>query len=131
MSHEHKTVLMNEQTIIKAMARAMFVSAWVNHEEEHGLTLEAGVDIMDLVPCTPESAVCAAYRLVGKIEQKNGACFMCLFEKTCGDLEHTDKLYRDFGHYVAMEALGHGVSFADDYTDLAFDLPLVEYYLDD
>lgn len=36
---------------------------------------------------------------------------------------------REFGHYLAMQALGHGVSWFDDHARFDLTVPHSEFYL--
>jgi len=116
------------KTIIKAMARAMFVSAWTNREEELGRS-HGGEELMDVAPRAPKRALYEAYRLAGRFEAMNNLCIPALFVKAMiadgimskdwnsADMECAEEKYaREFGHYLAMRALGEGVAWEDDHA---------------
>lgn len=118
--------------ILRYMARAFFASAWANAAEESdkGPSL-SGVEIMDVLPrITDESAYVAARTLCFDMERVNGADIVSLFDRLCaacvgeGDREHTAEM---FGHYAAMQAMGHGVGLDDAFGPKARDTLTVPY----
>lgn len=121
--------------ILNGMARAFFASAWADACDEAGESeiISNGVEIMDVVPDELDpAAVHAASTLRMDMERVNGRGIGELFAhaKTLpadgGDRELTAEL---FGHYCAMQAMGHGVgleSFGDAVRD-AIQVPYVEF----
>lgn len=105
-----------ERTIKTAMARAAFAEAWATEEEESddGMNL-SGVEIFDVMPdeTSAEYLECAN-RLAEAFCQCNGvASLEALYARAASFRveRHADrKLCPElFGHYCAMEAMGHGV----------------------
>lgn len=147
-----------EETVVIAMARAFFVCAWADNEEENGRNYP-GQDLMDVVPETPDKALRFAYKFLGRIEQANDSSIYALVEQaavadgyqqddivqftrenrldtyknaTLRAIEATGgKFVSDFGHYLAMQGLGQGVSWFDDHGRFEIEVPLVEFHLDD
>jgi hypothetical protein len=127
------------ETIIVAMARTLFVSAWSSREEEAKRTYP-GHELMDVAPKTPPEVVLEAYRLAGHIEAANGMALICLFCKAynadhpgCHEeawLSADDDYLRSYGHYLAMGCLGEGASWEDDHIEYGVKLPHWEYHLD-
>lgn len=145
-----------EETVVIAMARAFFVSAWADEQEENGRNYP-GQDLMDVAPETPEYALRFAYKFLGMIEQANDNNIYSLVEQaaaadgyqkddilqftrenrldtyknaTLRAIEATQgKFVSDFGHYLAMQGLGHGVSWFDDHGRFEIEIPLVEFHL--
>ena len=124
------------KTMVDAMGRALFVSAWADRQEERGKALHG--ELMDLAPRTSTEAKRAALRLEGQFQALNvGGLTVLLYKaaKADGMDAYADGFYvspdyaRDFGHYLAMEALGHGVSWFDDHAKFDIKFPHIEFYL--
>jgi hypothetical protein len=120
------------QTIIKAMALAFFASAYADRAEETGNSLRG--EIMDQLPETIDpAAMHAANTLYMDLERINKRPVEYLFRLLCdvckgqGDREHTEDI---FGHYAAMQAMGHGVGLDDAFGRNArqyVQVPYVEF----
>jgi hypothetical protein len=96
-------------------ARAFFASAWADQCDENGPGVGAGVEIMDAMPAEIDpAAIHAARTLRMDVELINGASvsdLMRQIEKAAdGDRPATMEF---FGHYAAMQAMGHGVGLRD------------------
>jgi hypothetical protein len=98
------------------MARAAFADAWATEQEESedGMNL-SGVEIFDVMPDeTPSDYLKCADRLATALCQCNGvASLEALYARASSfrveryaDRKLSPEL---FGHYCAMEAMGHGV----------------------
>jgi hypothetical protein len=135
--------------IVTAMARALFVQAYASQQEElqaegrRAKVAKPGQDWMDVAPPTPQAALFAAHNLCGRFEELNGMEILALFAKALRadradgrpstlDAEalrysdtdpQTPELARLFGHYLAMEAVGHGVSWFDDHERFELKFP--------
>lgn len=133
---------MTHDPIITGMARALFVSAFAAYQEELKAEGEpyaspGGGDWMTVAPETPLHAICAAYRLAGALEQANAMNLWAIYARSCvadgdetiaaGPLWEDDERQRLFGHYIAMQALGHGVSWFDDHASFELVVPSIEY----
>jgi hypothetical protein len=108
--------------IATSIARALFVSAYADHSEDVGKNAPAGSNWYDIAPATPAKAVLEAYRLIGAFEQINGASLLAIFNQACVansvDFQKVpEKFAKDYGFYIAMSSLGHGVSWTDDHND--------------
>lgn len=108
-------------TIANSIARALFVSAYADYSEEVGNSAPAGADWNDIAPVTPAKAVLEAYRLIGAFEQINGASLLAIFNQACIanniDFQKVpEKFAKNYGFYIAMSSLGHGVSWTDDHN---------------
>jgi hypothetical protein len=128
------------------MARALFVCQYADEVESGELQLPGagpGQDWMDVAPATPQPFIFEAYRLAGRIEQLNGTSLICLAaaarKADMAVSRHADATWAgqlpdsqlsDFGHYLAMQSLGHGVSGFDDHEKFPLRLPHVEVLLD-
>lgn len=136
------TTKTTEEIIAQAMARAAFVSAWADNQEERGKSFRRQ-HLEEIAPKkTPKAATQWAWKLIGRIEQANGKGLCALLfaaEKADGiwgaDLVRqietvaSDEYARQFGHYLAMQALGHGVSWFDDHAQFPITIPHAEFYL--
>lgn len=122
--------VLQEAAIVEHMARALYATDWVRAEGEAGLTV-AG-DVMEQMPAVPPAAYAAAYRLADQIESLNGAPLQDLLKMAAqadGYEAAPDQHYCElFGHYLAMEAMGDGVSWFDDHADFPLALPSIEYF---
>lgn len=95
-------------------ARAFFASAWANAKEEAGESM-AGVEIMDILPQRVGPAATHAARILRMdMERENHASIADMMQIVrqhgAGDRHTTLKF---FGHYAAMQAMGHGVGLRD------------------
>lgn len=124
--------------ILESAARALFVDAWASDYEESGRSTRhwAGQDLMKLAPPTNERAREMVKEWAGKIETRHGAPIDVLYERAAAatelEMEQDGKRHKaptpeDFGHYLALEGIGHGVSWMDDHADHGLgDLPHLE-----
>lgn len=117
--------------IIESMARALFVSAWASSEEEAGRS-HGGKELMDIAPRTSKRAEQAAKKLAAEMEKTNGIPIEALYilaalqpGKRYGKEDPSPHL---FGHYMAMQALGHGVSWWDDFPNVTVVPEGVEHF---
>jgi hypothetical protein len=118
--------------IVDSAARAFYVDTWANRIEEREGMLPRG-DLMDAAPSTPRSAERFARKFIKEVERMNrGIPIDDLYERAAN---MPGKHYRaptpsDFGHYLAMEAMGHGVGWHDDHPKVepAIAFPGADYY---
>jgi hypothetical protein len=114
-----------------------------------------GEDWMNIAPETPPEFLHEAFRLIGRIEQLNRMSLVCLLAQAakadgvvyCEDLpdgsrrglvEYPDipdipdtareqyTYVSQFGHCLAMQSLGHGVSWFDDHAKFELKTPHIE-----
>ena len=114
-------------------SRAFFASAWADMaEEENAIPWPPGAEIMAYMPeAIDPAATHAAKTLILDIERVNGktiGALMGLIERDGGgDRPNTVEM---FGHYAAMQAMGHGVGICDAFgSDMsqAIKVPHVEF----
>jgi hypothetical protein len=117
------------QAILNGMAKAFFASAWADQADEAGQTLRG--EIMDQMPLAIDpAAMHAARNLYMALELANKRPPEYMFRLLCdvcngqGDREHTEDI---FGHYAAMQAMGHGVGLDDAFGRKARELVKVPY----
>lgn len=114
-------------------SRAFFASAWADAcEESENAAMMSGKEIMSIMPATVDTAaVHAARTLRMDIESKNGKPLADLMAVIIsigdGDRPNTPEF---FGHYAAMQSMGHGVGLYDAFgreVHEAIKLPYVEF----
>lgn len=120
--------------IVEAMARALFVSAYADAAEEadrDDLSPGPRGDWMDVAPETRDDAKEKAIEVVARIEKDNSITIEEAYAKAeAAEGHRKPPTPEDFGHYLGMQALGHGVSWMDDHPDHDLEVPYIEYYLD-
>jgi len=120
------------EPFIEGAARALFVDAWVTHEEEKAEASDGHVpwgpraELMDEAPETPMCAYAEAGRLLERLEIDNKTSIYHLV-KRAEEAEGTGIDVNNFGHYVAMQALGHGVSWFDDHEKFEIVIPHFQF----
>lgn len=136
---------------LEGAARAFFVSAYADFveeghstdnelddiERERRLSLPrpgAREDWMDYAPPTPPNAYALAGELWALIEAKcdvfgtklNGGAGVYSLALRAEAVDGTAPDAEKFGHYMAMEAMGHGVSWFDDHETFEMHIPHIE-----
>lgn len=119
--------------ILDGMARAIWVTSWgswvegMSREERkaEGIPSMSGRDVDDVAPETPESAYEAARDLYLLITRANGKSPGELLEVACraDGCEWNSENAELFGHYLAMQAMGEGVSWFDDHAQFPLKFP--------
>lgn len=131
------------QEIQTGMARAFFASAWADQCEETGnAQILSGAEILTLIPEDIDpAALHAAQTLVFDLARANAEGFQTADGSPVsvlhlyawarkhaeGDREPTAE---NFGHYCAMQSMGHGVGLRDAFgADVAdkIRIPYVEF----
>jgi hypothetical protein len=115
-------------TIQDAMVRAFFASAWADAVEDAGDSFPPGSDIMDLLPKEADPAsIEAGGTLLAAMENQFGKPIADLLWDAQGEAEANgyDLTPETFGHYAAMEAMGHGVGLFD--YGVKWDIPYVGF----
>ena len=112
------------------MARAFFASAWADlaEESENGPNL-SGCEILDVMPGKLDpAAIHAAKTLVMDMETANGKpiaeILAYAISEHDGDRAPTAAF---FGHYCAMQAMGHGVGLHDAFGQTVYETVKVPY----
>lgn len=117
------------------MARALWVTAYADFadeadDEDQYPRARGGQDWMDVAPETPDAAYKAADDLVALFVAKNDVPDMLHLFKTAMAVGGPAADPGEFGHYMAMEALGHGVSWFDDHPKFEVKFPHFECHFD-
>jgi len=122
-----------DDEIREAMARAFFVDWYASEQErrqEEGLKANiarGGEDWMDVAPGTSRAAKKHAREYAVKLSAANkGATLTDLYAAALNAGGTGDA--RTFGHYMAMQAMGHGVSWFDDNPEFPIEVPHGEFY---
>lgn len=122
-----------KQSFIHHASLAFFASAWADQcEESDNAALLSGQEIMHvMLSVTDPLAIAAGESLFAdmeRINQRSITELMRIVEKTGdGDRENT---IEHFGHYCAMQAMGHGVGLHDAFGGDVYDrirVPHVEF----
>lgn len=113
--------------ILDGFSRATFVCEWADAYESTGKSL-AGTDLFDVAPDTPNEYIVWAETTIKTIENQLGFSLSVAFARAClVPAVHTWERQFDsddaesFGHYLAMQYLGHGVAWSDSHPDLPFE----------
>lgn len=124
--------------MIAGIAHAFFVCAWADEEEQKGRSYP-GMELTEVAPDTPLEAVIEAAIFLGHFEEVNGAsAILSLYHAAraegVSDDEWVDGSWAEdhaieFGWYLGMQGLGHGVSWSDDHAEFEMKIPHFEYYL--
>lgn len=124
--------------IMDGAARILWGMSWASVQEESGRAhLLAGREITEIMPAVPLAAVTDAARMIGMIEQANGAGSHTLLNRAAmadakGDEHRAQELFRDtayevrFGECLAFMVTGNGVSWFDDHAEFDLNVPLFE-----
>lgn len=131
---------------LEGAARAFFVTAYADyvdegHSTDNDLTDDEraarlalpsatmGADWYDYAPTTPLNAYALAGELWASLEHENKASVYMLAERAkeadgLTDNEEIDA--EDFGRDLAMQAMGHGVSWFDNHERFDLKIPHIE-----
>lgn len=123
----------SDETIKHHMALAFFASAYADQAEECEQPLRG--EIMDQLPETVDPAAIHAARTAAFDALRANGCKTLseLLEKvqtiqeetgTHGDRDPNEEM---FGHYLAMQAMGHGVGLDDAFGRAVYDAITVPY----
>lgn len=117
------------------MARAFFASAWSDACEESGNAgIMSGCEILDIMPDEIDPAATrAADKLVAMLEAFHGMPIASIYSNAMqtwiDDGKSGDRPFNPeiFGHYAAMDAMGHGVGLLDCFGDTVSNFVNVPY----
>jgi hypothetical protein len=118
------------EEFLSAAAAALWGATWASEAEEQGENL-GGVDVMDVMPPVPKQAAMAAAELMGAYEYVNKTAINRLWVKaaTAPGKHYDGPTVELFGHYLAMAAMGHGVSWFDDHPNVPMKVPHMEFHV--
>jgi len=121
--------------IEQGMARALTADALAFIADETGHAFPPGSDVMGQFTRPTRKAICEAYRMTGAIEAGEGIGIIPLLYKAAkadgmdpyNNPACISKEYAvEFGHCVAMECMGRGVSWFDNHQSFSMNLPQCE-----
>lgn len=116
--------------IVEHAALAFYGCAWADLVSEEGSENLSGVDILDVVPMPiPKEAMDTARSLIEDVETNNKADITTLYKNVLAlpAIETEELTPSLFGHYLAMEALGHGVGLWM-YREHSLEIPDVSFF---
>lgn len=121
--------MFDRDEFVDAAARAMWVSSWASAAEEQGESF--GGDLMDVAPPTPDEAIEAAEVFATRLARVNEVDIDRLWVRAAHapGKHYREPTVEDFGHYLAMASLGHGVSWFDDHPPFLLEIPHSEFYV--
>jgi len=135
MTRELKNDVVGSDSILRndflyGAARAFFASAWGDWEGEEG-RFHGGKDLCEIAPEAPPLAYALAGELWAKLEELNRKTAPCGVYSLAEQAEVADDTKceidgEEFGHYLAMQAMGHGVSWFDDHVEFPLEIPRIE-----
>lgn len=110
-------------------ARAFFASAWADMCDEDGPGVPSGAEIMEIMPDEVDPAATHAARtLMMDLERMNRRTIAEMMadiqSRADGDRPATLEF---FGHYAAMQAMGHGVGLHDAFGREVYESVTVPY----
>jgi hypothetical protein len=112
---------------VQAAARARFCLDWADAVEEHAVDVSlSGCRLEDVAPPTPRQYELETWAFLGGVEYLNvGGLEGLLRCAILSDgLEDWDEGYvASMGHCLMLEALGHGVGWADDHAPIPHRTP--------
>lgn len=134
------------ETIVKAIARSLFVQAYADYVERESNDGEEADDVSDLprpgaggdwkdyAPETSGAALATAEKAAASIERLNGVDLGVIFERAgmecalgrCQRRRHTPE---DFGSDLGMMLTGSGASWFDDHARFPLKVPSVSFYI--
>jgi hypothetical protein len=138
MTHNCYSDSMFRDDVLFGMARAFFACAYVdfverkeeNEEEEEEYPRPGpGEDWMDFLPSViPGNAWALAGQLWEAVERLNGASMTQISQRIEAQEAKRGRTpnWIDFGFCLAMQNMGHGVSWADDHEDHGLEIPYRE-----
>lgn len=116
------------------MAKAFFASAWADQcEDSEHAAIISGREIMEVMPAVIDPAAIHAAETLEKDFLRANKQFTCLagaldwlqcVPSPDGDRARTAEM---LGHYLAMQAMGHGVGLDDAFGYEAYDKIKVPY----
>lgn len=114
-----------EYLAVDAMATVLWADFWADKEEDRGVSF-ARMDIVDAAPTITEECIVLAGRIMGAWEAANAATFHEMYDRAIAANAGAGKEEPDmeqFAGYIALEAIGHGVSWFDRNPEFPMKFP--------
>lgn len=122
--------------ILHGMVWGLWEAAWLDGRDhwadEH---CKQGAEVPKGCPDPPDEVMLHAASLWGRVSQLNKMSPVCLLAMAkAADGMHDEDIADaeycfDFGWCLAMQSLGHGVSWFDDHEQFEMETPDVEFYV--
>lgn len=115
------------EEIISSIARTFWVTWWADREEERGRRFPPGTELFEVAPRTPRAALEEAGKFIHEMEKANRMPLAAMYARAvraAGEEDVADL----FGYYTAMQAMGSGVAWTDDYPDHGLEIPYHESF---
>lgn len=112
------------QKIREGIAKALFASAWADLQDEYETgAIGPGTEVMDVMPDDiAEAAYAAAGEILSAFQDLNGEFSAAhLHDAVLSKIKDPEM----FGHYIGMQAMGHGVGLTD--YDIHYEVPYHEF----
>lgn len=101
--------------------------AWADELEEHGLSSHiSGQDILEVMPPVPQKAVELARAFIEKVQSLNNVNLTEFIPPGSDPETWSQDDEETLGHYLALEAMGHGATYMDDHEEHGLKLPYLE-----
>lgn len=115
-------------------ARAFFMTAFADYVEDEDREDDGheyphpgpGGDWADVTPEPPPNAYALAGELWAGLYALNGKAGPYTLANNAEAADGAPIDAEEFGHYLAMTAMGHGVSWFDDHKDFPLEVPHIE-----
>lgn len=122
----------DQDFILNKIADTLWANAYIDwieedYENRRHLGPGAGGEWFDVLPPTPDVVKIKARKFATDIEElHDNAPIHALYYiiSDVGDIGDIE----EFGYYITMEALGHGVSWKDNYPSHGLNIPYEEIY---
>lgn len=114
------------QDILRGFVIGFWLQGWADAMDEADLDLPHNIT-EESAPEPPAALDAFAKKFGKKISEMNGGEPLWALADDAG-VAHYE--YADFGYYVAMESLGHGVAWSDSHDDHNIKLPRTEFHVE-
>lgn len=118
--------------IMEGMSKALWATAWADHVEEHGCESLSGVELTEVMPIVPDAADRMAVDLSTQFSKLNGRKGLSELYKEAMKADEAEGRKQgspeEFGSDLAMQAMGHGVSWFDDHAEFPIKFPSIDNF---
>jgi hypothetical protein len=114
------------EVILSGFVLGFWLQGWADAMDEAGLSLPHRID-EDSAPEPPEELNDFAMKFGLDLSEVNGNKMLW---EMAQDSDVSEDELEDFGYYIAMESLGHGVSWADSHDDHDLKVPSTEVHFE-
>ena len=122
-----RTIMDCRDEIVEAMARAIWVSAYItaSHDDDDLQQAGPGEDWYDVVPDTPLAAHDVAEQFATELERTNQLGLIYMFDRAAHRRGKHDRppTPEEFGAMLVAESQGSGVRWGDNHPEHGFKVP--------